>query len=67
MATTYTVVGDLMVAGSVKGESIAEQVLVDWPANIPALIEGGHIEVLAGGDPAPVDPAPVLPDAPLEG
>jgi hypothetical protein len=67
MATTYTVVGDSRVAGSVKGEEIAEQVLVDWPANIPALIEGGHIENLAGGDSAPVDPAPVSPDAPQEG
>jgi hypothetical protein len=67
MATTYTVVGDLQVAGSVKGEEIAEQVLVDWPAKNPALIEGGHIENLAGGGSAPVDPAPVSPDAPQEG
>lgn len=67
MAKSYPVIGDNTVAGVNKGESVAEEVLLAWPANIPALIEGGHIEDLAGSDPAPVDPAPVDPVAPQEG
>lgn len=68
MDKTYTVVGDSVVVGKSKGDTITMQVLEEWPANIPALIEGGHIQVVAGGDSAPADPAPVSPDAaPQEG
>lgn len=67
MSKSYPVIGDCLVAGKAKGESVDEQVLLDWPANIPALVEGGHIEDVAGGDPAPVDPAQDVQDTPKEG
>lgn len=67
MAGSFLVVGDSVVAGCSKGETIDEQVLVGWPANIPALIEGGHIEDVAGGDPVPADPAPASAGVSQEG
>lgn len=38
---TYKIVGDCEVAGKVLGDSLTEADLGD--ANVPALIEGGHI------------------------
>ena len=66
MASSYVVIGDCMVAGKSKGDVLDEQELVEWPANVAALIEGGHINP-AGGDGAPVDPAPAEPVASKEG
>ena len=67
MGKSYPVIGDSIVAGKSKGESIDEEALLDWPANISALVEGGHIEDVAGGDPVPVDPAQDVQDPAKEG
>lgn len=57
MAKSYKIVGDRSVAGKEPGELVPEKILIEWPANIPALIEGGHLE-----DPTPAPPAPPAPE-----
>jgi hypothetical protein len=67
MPKAYEVIGDSPVAGKLKGESIDAKTLDAWPANVEALIAGGHITDPAGSNTAPVDPAPDVPVETQEG
>jgi hypothetical protein len=58
MGKRYRVVGGLEVCYTPNGEIVTEEDLLAYPANIPALLQGRHLEEVIEDD-VPQDTPPV--------
>jgi hypothetical protein len=57
MGKRYRVVGGLEVCNTPNGEVVTEEDLLAYPANIPALLQGQHLEEVIEDD-VPQDTPP---------